>query len=122
VFARGWTWRARAVPIPWAARPTAQLPARQSRRPKAFSSGVTRIALVLPAAMTTTAVSSGTPPISRATPIAIGAVKDFGATQAISAASGACAKRVPAGPGGYLRLAAYGVTMASKRKRMPFLR
>lgn len=61
-------------------------PARQSRRPKAFSSGVTRIALVLPAAMTTTAVSSGTPPISRATPIAIGAVKDFGATQAISAA------------------------------------
>ncbi len=81
----GFTWKARAVPIPWLATPVANPRARQSRMRSAFSTGVATTAPVMPVRITSTAVSVGDPPMLSEMPIATGAVADLGASEASSA-------------------------------------
>ena len=80
----GFTCKARAVPIPWAAVPTASPRARQSRKPSALNKGVTTMAPKIPVVSTRTAVSVGWPPSRSAMPMATGAVVDLGASDAMT--------------------------------------
>ncbi len=75
----GFTLKARAVPIPWAATPTAKPRACQSVIDRMFINGVTMIAPMIPVKITRTAVSVGMPPTASEMPSATGAVVDLGA-------------------------------------------
>ena len=75
------TWKARAVPMPWAASPAAKPRARMSRIRRRFIIGVTRIAPMMPVRITRIAVSVGSPPSASAMPIATPEVTDFGASE-----------------------------------------
>ena len=77
-YATGFTWNARAVPIPCAATPTAKPRACQSLIRNRFIKGVTVTAPMIPVIIAKTAVSAEIPPMASEMPRATGAVVDFG--------------------------------------------
>ena len=72
------TWNARAVPIPCEATPRAKPPTASCLTRMALNSSGETTAPVMPVAITSTAVSDGTPPSFCDTAIAIGVVADLG--------------------------------------------
>ena len=70
--------------MPWLATPAANPRAAKSRMPSAFISGVTISAPRMPDSTTSTAVSAGIPPMASDRAMAMGAVVDFGASEAIT--------------------------------------